>query len=136
MTISSNQFNPASFVGSQGKYDNWMTYAGIKPTDTLHAVVPHTTQPGGSQADQSSPQNLSQYIDQAVAPMQNKMTNYANAGSQLLSGNFAGALKSIHAGQNDSGVPGLQASTPPAVTDTGNANQPKANPYDYSNIED
>lgn len=118
--MTTSGFNPASFVGANGEYGDWTNYAGFKPTDTIEPVIPRKT-PGSTT---ETPTDLSGYVKQAVAPITNKITNYGNAGANLMAGNFGGAVKSFHAGQDGTSVP--VASAP----------EPKANPYGYAQTID
>ena len=110
MTMSNNQFDPASFVGSKNEYGNWMNYAGIAPTDTLQPVIPRT----GNTAD-----SWSEALSKAAEPITNKMSNLGNAGSQMMSGNLSGALNSMSQAQKGTPPTVTPATTPYSVTGSG-----------------
>jgi len=110
MTMSNNQFDPASFVGSKNEYGNWMHYAGIAPTDTLQPVIPRTD---------NTANTWSEALNKVAEPITNKINHIGNATSHMMSGNLSGAINSMSQAQKGTAPTVTPATTSYSVTGSG-----------------
>lgn len=93
-------FNPQSFV-NPSEFGDYSYYMGVKPTDQLVGL--------SEQMGAKPPESIGDYAQQAIQPIQNKLSSIQNAATSLSQGNIGQAYK---------GYKGQQT-TQPSQTDDG-----------------
>ena len=112
-------YDPAKFVNSN-QFGSWENYANFKDTDQMMSVKDKFLQMegmGGGGEGVAPPQTMSEFAQQAIAPVQQKFQNLSNAATQLGQGN---AMNAYNAAQGKYQPPTTPTVKPPApVTEHG-----------------
>jgi hypothetical protein len=114
-------FDPNKFI-NPGQFGSWENYAGFKDTDQMKSLkeIMAGQASAGGEGVPPPPQTMSDFAQQAIAPVQNTYQNFSNAATQLGQGNPMNAYNAAQGRYPAPTAPTLPTVKPPSsVTEHG-----------------